>query len=41
LIAWLSNTSRWHWLWPQFRDEPQNLLEHLPEMAASAIWKKT
>ena len=24
--------SRWRWWWlrPQFRDEPQNLLEHLP-----------
>src|SRR6476620_1921669 len=26
-----SNVSRWRWwLRPQFRDEPQNLLEHLP-----------
>ena len=27
-----SNASRrrWWWLRPQFRDEPQNLLEHLP-----------
>src|SRR3977135_404343 len=27
-----SNMSRWRWWWlrPQFRDEPQNLLEHLP-----------
>jgi hypothetical protein len=27
-----SNASRWRWWWlrPQFRDEPQNLLEHLP-----------
>src|SRR5262249_28962237 len=27
-----SNVSRWRWWWlrPQFRDEPQNLLEHLP-----------
>ena len=28
----ISNVSRWRWWWlrPQFRDEPQNLLEHLP-----------
>ena len=27
-----SNVLRWRWWWlrPQFRDEPQNLLEHLP-----------
>src|SRR5499427_1131251 len=27
-----SNVSCWRWWWqrPQFRDEPQNLLEHLP-----------
>src|SRR5215470_14970387 len=27
-----SNVSRWRWWWlrPQLRDEPQNLLEHLP-----------
>src|SRR5262249_52354202 len=27
-----SNVSHWRWWWlrPQFRDEPQNLLEHLP-----------
>src|SRR5258705_12355515 len=27
-----SNVSRWRWWWlrPEFRDQPQNLLEHLP-----------
>ena len=32
LECMISNASRrrWWWLRPQFRDEPQNLLEHLP-----------
>jgi hypothetical protein len=32
LKAQLSTVSRWRWwrLRPQFRDEPQNLQEHLP-----------
>jgi hypothetical protein len=30
---------RWWRLRPQFRDQLQNLLEHLSWMATSAIWK--
>jgi hypothetical protein len=32
LNAWPSSISHWRWGWlrPEFRDQPQNLLEHLP-----------